>query len=491
MCAHVSLPLLPLEAKLAPEARSPLPLPLSILDFPPLSLRTIHPLYPMTITTLAQTLSDTERVAIKAATEDLLSEAVQLLKDLTDIDTTNPPGLNYPQIASVLDKFLSSKGYEVKQIPVPLELHPELVPFSDLPRVNVFARLKPKSPSSDKGRVIHFNGHVDVVPVADTEQWTHPPFQTTVSDGVIYGRGVSDMKGGIVAQIFAIEALRKAEIPIRGTIEQSGVVDEETTGIRNAGMGYLVEQGYIARGKQDAVIITEPLNTNNVCLGHRGTIWGRIVFKGLASHGSTPQRGVNALLHASLVVAEAHRTITPRLKKLTDKYVVPPEAQAASLTFTVLNSGTNTNTVPASATLEFDRRLVPGEKLDKAREEIHAVLNSVKEQVGEDFHAEYSELYSADPIWVGNSKDPTAQELIGHVKSAINNVLNVEAGVVCSPGSDDQRFVVRNAGIDSCIVYGPGNIRNVHNKDESLSLEDLRTAIEVMAIFTAEFLNNA
>ncbi|KAG8755298.1 hypothetical protein FRC11_006150 [Ceratobasidium sp. 423] len=358
----------------------------------------------------AQTLSDNDRAAIKAAAEDLLPDAVQLLKDLTNIDTTNPPGLNYPQIASVLDNFLSSKGYEVEQIPVPPELHPELVPFSELPRVNVFARLKPEPSSNDKTRVIHFNGHVDVVPAGDAEQWTYPPFQTT---------------------------------------------------------------------------------TTNVCLGHRGTIWGRIVFKGLASHGSTPQRGVNALLHASLVVAEAHRTITPQLKKLTDVHVVPPEAQEASLTFTVFKSGTNTNTVPASAVIEFDRRLVPGETLDKAREEIRSVLDEVKKQVGEDFHAEYSEIYSTDPIWVGDSKDSTAQELIGHVRNAIKNVLNVEAGVVCSPGSDDQRFVVCNAGIDSCVVYGPGNIRNVHNKNESLSLEDLRAAIEVMAVFTAEFLNNA
>lgn len=105
-------------------------------------------------------LSQSDRTAIKAAAAELLPDAVQLLKDLTDIDTSNPPGLNYPEIASVLDRFLFSKGYDVEQLAVPPELHPELVPFSDLPRVNVFARLRPKPGVDDKGRVIHFNGHV-------------------------------------------------------------------------------------------------------------------------------------------------------------------------------------------------------------------------------------------------------------------------------------------------------------------------------------------
>jgi hypothetical protein len=108
----------------------------------------------------SQSLSAHGRAAIKAAAKELLPDAVELLKDIVDIDTSNPPGLNYPEIASVLDRFLSSKGYEVEQVTVPAELHAELVPFSDLPRVNVFAKLKPSAGTPDNGRVIHFNGHV-------------------------------------------------------------------------------------------------------------------------------------------------------------------------------------------------------------------------------------------------------------------------------------------------------------------------------------------
>lgn len=69
------------------------------------------------------------------------------------------------------------------------------------------------------------------------------------------------------SQIFAVEAIKEAGLKLKGSIEQSGVVDEETTGNRNAGMGYLVDNGYVRADKIDAVVITEPLNTTNVCCG--------------------------------------------------------------------------------------------------------------------------------------------------------------------------------------------------------------------------------
>lgn len=79
-------------------------------------------------------------------------------------------------------------------------------------------------------------------------------------------------------QIFAVEAIRKAGLKLKGNIEQSGVVDEETTGVRNAGMGYLVENGYIQANKIDAIVITEPLNTTNVCCGRMlSCLWVPII----------------------------------------------------------------------------------------------------------------------------------------------------------------------------------------------------------------------
>jgi len=426
------------------------------------------------------TLSPDQLSAIHAATQMLLPDATIFLAELVRIDTRNPPGNNYRKIVEFIGNKLESFGYEVKYVLLTPEETAELAPHGEqLERINVIGTLPPNT-SSASGKTIHFNGHIDVVHEGDISKWKFDPFGGEVKDGKIYGRGVSDMKGGIAAQIYAIEALRVAGLKLRGTIEQSAVVDEETTGIRNAGMGYLVEKGYITKEKTTAVIITEPLNSCNVCCGHRGTIWGDITFYGKSSHGAMPALGINAIQNCAKFITVATEELGVIHAKKLDTNVIPLEAQKASLAFTVIQGGTNTNSVPDVCKISFDRRLVPGESLDEARFEIHSILERLALD-NSNFMYKYEERYAVKPTWV----DPE-QPLSWTVRNAIQAVTGKEAGVVCSPGSDDQRFVVQNAGLEACIVYGPGNIKNVHCYDEELSLEDLRIAIEVMAIAAAE-----
>ncbi|KZT51542.1 acetylornithine deacetylase [Calocera cornea HHB12733] len=428
------------------------------------------------------TLSPEQRARITAATHKLLQPCTAFLQQLVRIDTTNPPGWNYPECAQLIGDTLASLGYDVDYYEVPQSQLHALAPHGKgLPRVNVVGR---HEFAGGEGKVLHFNGHYDVVPCSEPSAWASQPFEAAIRNSVdgkeeIVGRGVSDMKGGIAAQVYAIEALKLAGISLKGTIEHSGVADEETTGIKNAGMGYLVDIGVLSPEKQSAIVITEPLNTTNVCLGHRGAIWGRITFKGVETHGSTPQRGKNALAMAARYIVAAEQEIGEDLKNKIDTRVVPPEAQAASLTFTVFNSGQATNLVPALATVTFDRRLVPGETLDGARGEMQALLR----KMFKDDEWVYEETYSTEPVWVGEE-----EEIVKVWKQAVHAACGVTAGIVCSPGSDDQRFIVHDAKMNSCIVYGPGNIRNVHNLDESLLLEDLRTGMEVMAIGAAMYL---
>lgn len=229
-------------------------------------------------------LTTAQIAAIRQATWDLLPGCRDFLASLIKLDTTNPPGKNYPECAQLIYSTLLGLGYRTEYVEVPSEQLPVLAPMGDgLPRVNVIGRLAGTDGAS--GKTLHINGHFDVVPIGTLENWTYPPFGAEIHDGRMYGRGTADMKGGIAAQvfiytrqlssasltpltqIFAVEAIRKAGLKLRGNLEHSGVVDEETTGVRNAGMGYLVENGYIQADKIDAIVITEPLNTTNVCCG--------------------------------------------------------------------------------------------------------------------------------------------------------------------------------------------------------------------------------
>ena len=419
-----------------------------------------------------------QRNAILRSAETLLDEAIAFLQGLIRIPTVNPPGDAYPECARYIGEHLQGLGYAVESI----ELSPgeiaELAPYGNsLQRVNVIGRL----PGARPAPVLHFNGHMDVVPVG--AGWSFDPFGGVISDGRIYGRGASDMKGGIAAQIYAIEAIRRAGIHLQGTIEQSGVVDEESTGNRNAGMGFLVERGYIASGHTDYVVITEPLNVDNICLGHRGAIWGEITTIGRQSHGSTPERGVNAIEHMADFIAEALYELKPRLLQRRNSVpVVPESASAASLSFGTITGGTNINSVPDRCSVTFDRRLVMGEQLDDARNEIRELLER-RTGLQPDLRYSYTERYATESTWV-SSDTPLVQAFA----AAIQEVLGCTPGYVCSPGTDDQRFIVHNAGIEQCIVYGPGEITQTHVVDESLAIDDLLTSIKVMALAAADLL---
>ncbi|HLI87474.1 MAG TPA: ArgE/DapE family deacylase [Ktedonobacteraceae bacterium] len=427
---------------------------------------------------MLEPLQAEQRQAILRAAEALADEAIDFLRGLVRIPTVNPPGRAYPECAHYIGERLARLDYAVEYVDLTPEEVAALAPHGQgLPRTNVIGRL----PGLQAAPVLHFNGHMDVVPVGPG--WSGDPFGAQIRDGRIFGRGVSDMKGGLAAQIYAVEAVRRAGLRLRGTVEQSGVVDEETTGNRNAGMGLLVERGYIAAGHTDYVVITEPLNVDNICLGHRGALWGEITALGRPSHGSTPERGVNAIEHMADFIHTVTTTLRPRLQqRVNSQPVIPPSASAASISFNVIDGGTNPNSVPDRCTVVFDRRLVMGETLDEARRELWDILQERAHTVS-GFDYRYNERYAANPTWV-SADTPVVQAF----SAAIQQVLGRTPGYVCSPGTDDQRFVVQRGGIEQCIIYGPGEIIQTHNIDESLAIDDFIASIKIMALAAAHLL---
>ena len=254
-----------------------------------------------------------------AAVDELSGELVELLQALIRLPTVNPPGEGYEAFVGDFARRLDALGYATAGPPRP----------GGRPRDAGPARRRPPAPEpardarrSGDGPTVHLNGHYDVVPVGN--DWTRDPFGGELVDGWIYGRGAADMKSGLAAQVIAVEALRR--VGFAGTIVQSAVPDEETVGVRNAGMGWLVEQGLI---EADALIITEPFGPDGVGIGHKGAIWGEITLHGKQAHGSSPRLGVNAVEAMARYLSAHRRARCARCstQRVTD-YGVTPTSRA-------------------------------------------------------------------------------------------------------------------------------------------------------------------
>src|SRR5277367_2118141 len=246
--------------------------------------------------------------------DSMAAETVAFLRELVAIPTVHPPGENYRPCAELIGSRLSDLGYDVAyveatQMPEHTARHP---------RVNVIGALR----DSASHPCLHFNGHFDVVPVG--EGWTIDPFAGLIRDGKIFGRGTSDQKAGIAASIYAVEASRRAGVRLGGRVEQSGTVDEESGGF--AGMAYLARHGYVTRDRTDFVIITEPLNFDRVCLGHRGVYWFEVTTLGRIAHGSMPFLGISAIGKMADFISAIESELKPVLSARTTSMPVEPAA---------------------------------------------------------------------------------------------------------------------------------------------------------------------
>jgi succinyl-diaminopimelate desuccinylase len=427
-----------------------------------------------------KTDSSYDTQAILGAVDEYRDDIVGLLQDFIRIPTVNPPGEAYEDFVNFMGRVLEDLGYETDVLRVPEDRLEELAPHGKgLPRPNLVARLEG---GAGGGSRVHLNGHYDVVPVGN--DWTRDPFGGELADGRSYGRGATDMKSGLVSQVFAVEALRRAGVPWQGSVIQSAVPDEETVGVTNAGTYYLVEQGRIRPDNTDAVIITEPFGSEGVGIGHKGAIWGEITIYGQQAHGSSPLLGVNAVEMAAEYLTAIDAELRPKLsERLCEYAVTPSESVHSTLSFDTIEGGVATNIVPDRCTLSFNRRLLPGEELETAREELLGPLERVSDGQSR-FSYHYNETYATPPTLV-SAEEPLVKTAQRTVRS-----LGLTPKLLISAGSDDQRFVVHNAGITNSIIYGPGRTGESHTADESIDIEELITTVKGLALILAETLRS-
>jgi succinyl-diaminopimelate desuccinylase len=397
-------------------------------------------------------------------------EIVDFAARLVRIPTVNPPGYEYETCAALIGDQLRAHGADVHLLPAVGRV--EHTPQH--PRINVVGR----QPGSSPGPAIHLNGHFDVVPVG--LGWTRDPFGGDVVDGRLYGRGSCDMKAGIAAAVFAAEAIRRSGATHALPIEISGTVDEESGGF--AGVGWLAEQGWLARDKTRAVIIPEPFGVDRVCVGHRGVYWFEVVAEGRIAHGSMPYLGVNAIEGMSHLLDLVRDELGPALfTRVTSMPVVPDGSRHATININGIDGGQSIDEVPSPCVADrcrvvFDRRFLFEEGLERTRAEIAALVAKAQARMPD------VRFSIADRLIFEPTRTPEDAPVVGALAEAIAQVTGKRAALVASPGTYDHKHVARIAGVPQCVAYGPGLLDLAHQPDEYCSIDDMIACTKVLAL---------
>jgi succinyl-diaminopimelate desuccinylase len=417
-----------------------------------------------------QSLSPSVQEAVLKRVEEIGSEMISFLQELIRIPTVNPPGEHYVVNAELIGGKLREFGYETHYIAAEgCREHSE-----EYPRLNVLGRME----GSRKRPCLHFNGHFDVVPVG--EGWTVDPFAAVIQDGKLYGRGASDQKAGIAASIFAIEAIRRAGLRFQGTVEQSGSVDEESGGF--AGVAHMAKLGWISDDKTDFVIITEPTNVDRLFLGHRGVYWFKVTTHGRIAHGSMPHLGISAVDHLVDFLHDVNHQLKPSLaQRKTAVPVEPPGSRYASINVNAIfggqpEEGMQTPCVVDRSGAIFDRRFLAEENFDDVRGEVKALLEQLQGK-NPDFKYNMEDMMIVQPV----QTDPNC-ELVSAISQSAEQIFGRLPKLAASPGTYDQKHVVRVGNVQQCIAYGPGILDQAHLPDEHVLIEDVITSAKVMAL---------
>lgn len=408
---------------------------------------------------------------INQAKDDIVDFAAELIR----IPTVNPPGACYRDCAEAIGRRLAASGFAVDYVEA--TGRPEHT--STTPRVNVIGTL----PGRNRRPLVHLNGHLDVVPPG--EGWTVDPFEGVVRNGHLYGRGSADMKAGIAAAVGAVEALVRAGVDRRGTIEISGTADEESGGW--AGMAHLARLGRLSVERTDYVIIPEPLNVDRICIGHRGVYWFKLVTRGRTGHGSMPFLGTNAIELMGSILERMRTELAPAIaRRETAMPVAPPEARRGSINVNSVVGGqagepTQTPCIPDRCEVVVDRRFLVEEGFEETKREIIRLVDRVVAEVGGGY--DLSDLLVVPP-----TETPGDAHLVRTLSDAVRRVLGHPAQLVASPGTYDHKHVRWIAGIEQCVAYGPGVLEQAHQPDEWCSVDDLLRATKVLALTVADLI---
>ena len=263
---------------------------------------------------------------------------------------------------------LASRGYAMDRWAIDvaeIEDHPGFSPVK-VDYSNAINVVGTHKPTTIQGRSLILNGHVDVVPTGPLEMWARPPFEPCIDGGWLYGRGGADMKAGLCANVFALDALRGLGLQPAGTVHVQSVTEEECTG--NGALSALV-RGYRA----DAALIPEP-EENMLVRANVGVIWFRIHVKGRPFHVREAGQGANAIEAAYRLIGALKELESTWNQRRFDYPYFDSLEHPININVGKIAGGDWASSVPAWCTLDVRAAIYPGVDPKDAAEEIENCL---------------------------------------------------------------------------------------------------------------------
>jgi len=389
----------------------------------------------------------------RRAVENALPETVSFLQELVRV-----PSLlgNEEPAQELVEQRLKELGFDVRSVePSARELanHPD----SGIPLLPYEGRRCLVGTIDGKGgRSLLFNGHVDVVSEEPTDRWTKAPYGGEIDDGLLYGRGACDMKGGIAAMLLAVEAA-KAAGPLPGPLVYQSVIEEEC-----GGNGALA--ACLAGPGADGVVIGEPTN-GSMDLVAPGVIWARITLEGSSRHASHADEGSNPIETAFAVTSALHE-LEASLNEMREPEFAGVE-RPYLLNVGALHSGDWPSMTPGRAELDvrlgFPIRMNPGE----AQSLLTAAVERAERNARVEFRGFRARGYSFD----------VAAPLVRLLADCHQEVRGGELRPEPSRATTDLRFFQPG----QAVCYGPTG-RGLHGVDEWVDLESIAETATVLAL---------
>ncbi|HHM4081392.1 TPA: ArgE/DapE family deacylase [Staphylococcus aureus] len=397
-------------------------------------------------------------------------EKIQLLADIVELQTENNNEIdvcNY--LTDLFDK------YDIKSEILKVNEH----------RANIVAEIGNGSP------ILALSGHMDVVDAGNQDNWSYPPFQLTEKDGKLYGRGTTDMKGGLMALVVSlIELKEQNELP-HGTIRLLATAGEEK---EQEGAKLLADKGYL--DDVDSLIIAEPTGSG-IYYAHKGSMSCKVTATGKAVHSSVPFIGDNAidtLLEFYNLFKEKYSElkqqdtkheldVAPMFKSLIGKEISEEDANYASgltAVCSIINGGKQFNSVPDEASLEFNVRPVPEYDNDFIESFFQNIINDVdSNKLSLDIPSNHRPVTSDK-----NSK------LITTIKDVASSYVEQDEIFFSAlvGATDASSFLGDNKDNVDLAIFGPGNPLMAHQIDEYIEKDMYLKYIDIFKEASIQYL---